>query len=128
LYCIETQLLDPEMVFRTLTFSGFVASWLVRIVDPRGQHPAVSIELPLPKEVPPTFAALPELLVEDILDFSIFLLRRSPELIHEVFRKELFEIILTFLTSLQYLNNPYHRAKLVQVSISCSASGYRSQG
>ena len=71
------------MVFRTLTFSGFVASWLVRIVDPRGQHPAVNIELPLPKEVPPTFAALPELLVEDILDFSIFLLRRSPELIRD---------------------------------------------
>ena len=103
------------MVFRVLIFEGFVASWLVRIADPRSLHPAVPIELPLPKNIPPTFVALPELLLQDVLSFLVLILRRDPELLHEIFRKELFETVMTFLTSLQYLNNPYLRAKLALV-------------
>ncbi|KAH7103445.1 ubiquitin elongating factor core-domain-containing protein [Auriculariales sp. MPI-PUGE-AT-0066] len=115
LYCMETQILDPEMVFRTLAFQGFVGAWLMRIVDPAGKYPAQQIELPLPKEIPSTFAMLPELFVQDILDFITYLLRRNPDLIHTVSRKESFEFIMTFLTSMWYFNNPYIRSKLVQI-------------
>lgn len=40
----STQLLDPEVLFRANSFNSFVATWLVRFVDPRKKHPKPVVE------------------------------------------------------------------------------------
>jgi ubiquitin conjugation factor E4 B len=86
----ETALMDPELVFRSIGFTNFLSTWLIRRVDPKGLHPATPVEyvsnflferisslnvfgrLPLPKEVPMDFRVLPEYIVEDIVGYLFF--------------------------------------------------------
>lgn len=86
----ETGLLDPEMVFRSIGFTNFLSTWLIRQVDPKKSHPsplaeyvlhylrdasflmALRSRLPLPKDVPMSFRVLPEYIVEDIVDYLFF--------------------------------------------------------
>ncbi|KZW03235.1 hypothetical protein EXIGLDRAFT_243210 [Exidia glandulosa HHB12029] len=122
-YAMEVQLSDPDMVYRTLTYGGFTAAWLMRILDPAGTYPVQQITLPLPQEISPTFAMLPEYFVEDILDFSVNILTNTPEMLNPVATKEIFEFCLTFLTSTWYINNPYLRQKLVQILFTGTDAG-----
>ncbi len=84
--------MDPELVFRSIGFTNFLSTWLIRRVDPKGLHPATPVEcvldflferisllnvvifgrLPLPKEVPMDFRVLPEYIVEDIVEYLFF--------------------------------------------------------
>ena len=87
----ETGLLDPEMVFRSIGFTNFLSTWLIRQVDPKKIHPNPLVEyvpyylemmvffsdgfyfrLPLPKDVPMSFRVLPEYIIEDIVDYLFF--------------------------------------------------------
>lgn len=40
---MEVQLLDPEYLTRCVGFINLVMAWLVRLVDPKQQHPGVRI-------------------------------------------------------------------------------------
>lgn len=69
----EAMLMDTEYLSQTMRFMNLEMSWLVRLVDPRKQHPWKSITLPLPDTIPEMFAMQPEWLIEDIVEFFIFL-------------------------------------------------------
>jgi ubiquitin conjugation factor E4 B len=91
----RVQLLDPDLVFRYIGFTSFVSTWLIRGVDPRGTHPNPTVEyvlrsslycltvvtdvqthrLPLPKDVPMTFRVLPEFIIEDVVEYFLFVVR-----------------------------------------------------
>jgi ubiquitin conjugation factor E4 B len=71
----RVQILDPELVFRTVGFINFVSSWLIRIVDPKKSHPNLTVDLPLPLDVPMTFRVLPEYFLEDVVDYFLFIVR-----------------------------------------------------
>lgn len=43
LHAYEVQLLDPEYLTRVVGFINLVMAWLVRLVDPKKQHPQVQI-------------------------------------------------------------------------------------
>lgn len=36
----EAQLSDPELVFRSISFTIFLSVWLIRQVDPKKTHPS----------------------------------------------------------------------------------------
>lgn len=72
---IQTHLLDPNFVHWQSSYTNFLMTWLVRIVDPKGQHPRVPIEMPLPEETNQAFNMLPEWLFEDAIGFFNFLSR-----------------------------------------------------
>ena len=74
-YAAQVQLLDPSFVALQASFSNFLMSWLVRAVDPKGQHPKQQIELPLPESAPDAFNMLPEFLFEDVIGFYSFVSR-----------------------------------------------------
>ena len=91
----ETQLADPELIFRSISFVNLVSTWLIRQVDPLRKHPNPTIgcvapfkvedhlftlyrpifRLPLPQEVPWSFRVLPEYLIEDVIEYYTFVLR-----------------------------------------------------
>lgn len=72
---IQTHLLDPNFVHWQSSYTNFLMTWLVKIVDPKGQHPRVPIEMPLPEETTQAFNMLPEWLFEDAIGFFNFLSR-----------------------------------------------------
>ncbi|KAL0961455.1 hypothetical protein HGRIS_006400 [Hohenbuehelia grisea] len=111
----ETQLLDPELVFRSIGFTYFLSTWLIRQVDPKKKHPNPSAELPLPKEVPMAFRVLPEYIVEDIVDYLYFAVQNSSESFELAGKVELLHFILTFLTSTWYITNPFLKSKINDV-------------
>ncbi|KAF7987086.1 hypothetical protein HWV62_255 [Athelia sp. TMB] len=108
----RVQIMDPELVFRTIGFINFVSSWLIRIVDPRHAHPTTMVELPLPQEVPMTFRVLPEYFLEDVVDYFLFIVRYTPESLELSGKTELVIFALTFLTSTWYIKNPFLKAHI----------------
>lgn len=67
---MEVQLLDSSFIAKSANFANFVMNWLVRLVDPKGQHPVQTISLDgLPEQTPVVFSMLPEFLVEDVTEF-----------------------------------------------------------
>ncbi|KAG2153094.1 ubiquitin elongating factor core-domain-containing protein [Suillus bovinus] len=108
----RVQLLDPELVFRYIGFTSFASTWLIRSVDPRGTHPNPVVELPLSKDVPMTFRVLPEFIIEDVVEFFLFVVRHSPESLDLSGKDELVIFGLTFLTSTWYIKNPFLKAKI----------------
>ncbi|KAI0365724.1 ubiquitin conjugation factor E4 [Pilatotrama ljubarskyi] len=111
----QVQLNEPELIFRTISFVNFVSTWIIRFVDPRKQHPNPPIELPLPKEVPTSFRILPEYLIEDVIEYHLYIVRQSPNSLELSGKNEMLIWCLTFLTSTWYIKNPFLKAKIVEV-------------
>ncbi|KAF9241107.1 ubiquitin elongating factor core-domain-containing protein [Melanogaster broomeanus] len=108
----RVQLLEPDFVFRYIGFTNFVSTWLLRRVDPKGLHPTPTVGLPLPQEVPMSFRVLPEYILEDVVDFFLFITRHSPDSLGLSGKDELLTFALTFLTSTWYIKNPFLKAKI----------------
>ncbi|KAF9533152.1 ubiquitin elongating factor core-domain-containing protein [Crepidotus variabilis] len=108
----EAGLLDPEVVFRSIGFTNFLSTWLIRQVDPKGKHPSPIVELPLPTEVPMAFRVLPEYIVEDIVEYLFFAVQTSPDKFELSGKLELMTFVLTFLTSTWYIKNPFLKSKI----------------
>ncbi|KAJ7761518.1 ubiquitin conjugation factor E4 [Mycena maculata] len=111
----EAQLLDPELVFRSIGFTNFLSTWLIRQADPVKKHPNPPAEIPLPKEVPIAFRVLPEYIVEDIVDYLHFVTQSSPDKFELSGKTELLVFVLTFLNSTWYIKNPFLKSKINDV-------------
>ncbi|TFY76233.1 hypothetical protein EWM64_g7779 [Hericium alpestre] len=122
-----TQLLDPETLFRSASFNTFVTTWLIRYVDPRKAHPKPLVDLPLPKEVPVDFKMLPEFILEDAIEYYIFVTRTAPNTLELSGREELLIFALTFLTSTWYIKNPFLKLKIVEF-LFFGCFRYRTEG
>ncbi|KAL0082191.1 ubiquitin elongating factor core-domain-containing protein [Phycomyces blakesleeanus] len=113
----ESMVLDPEFLTQTMRFYNLVMAWMVRMVDPVHQHPWNPIKLPLPKDIPDTFSMLPEWIVEDIVEFFIFVGKfgYDTQVIKMNPQTELVTFIITFLRNTKYIKNPYLKAKFVEI-------------
>jgi ubiquitin conjugation factor E4 B len=72
---MDAVLWDRVAQEKSLDFLGFVASFLVRVADPRHEHPQRRVELPLPAEVPIEWRVLPQFLFEIITDQLLYVMR-----------------------------------------------------
>jgi ubiquitin conjugation factor E4 B len=63
---------------KSLDFLGFVANWLLRLVDPRDLHPSKTLKLPLSEEIPVEWKCLPQFLFEIITDHLLYIMRYNP--------------------------------------------------
>ncbi len=71
--CADTGLLDVKLFQRCLQFFSSVSAFCLKMMT--GQNPDV-IAMPLDPEACPTaFAALPEWIIEDLIDFLVFSLQ-----------------------------------------------------
>ncbi|KAK0221612.1 ubiquitin elongating factor core-domain-containing protein [Armillaria fumosa] len=114
-FAYQAQLLDPELVIRTIGFTNFLSTWLVRQADPKKSHPNPQIELPLPQDVPMSFRVLPEYIVEDIVEYFLFAVQYSPDKFDLSGKTELLIFVLTFLSSTWYIKNPFLKSKINDV-------------
>ena len=65
--------------------------------------------------IPMEFAALPEYVIEDMADYMLFLSRFSIDTMDSCDVTPLVHLFVALVSSTHYLNNPYLRAKLVEV-------------
>ncbi|KAK9722707.1 Ubiquitin conjugation factor E4 [Basidiobolus ranarum] len=114
--CLDTQLLDSQLLLDSMRFYNFVMNWLIRLVDPKQQHPWTRVSLPLPTEISERFAMLPEYIIEDIAEFFLFVARYNPNLFSQTSScDDLINFIVTFIGNSKYIKNPYLKAKLVEI-------------
>ncbi|GLB38346.1 putative ubiquitin elongating factor core [Lyophyllum shimeji] len=111
----EAQLTDPEFVFRSLGFTNFLSTWLIRQADPNKSHPNPPVQIPLPKDVPMAFRVLPEYIVEDIVEHLFFVVQTSPDKFELAGKIELMTFVLAFLNSTWYIKNPFLKSKINDV-------------
>ncbi|KAF8964409.1 ubiquitin elongating factor core-domain-containing protein [Flammula alnicola] len=111
----DAGLLDPDMTFRSIGFTNFLSTWLIRQVDPKKTHPNPLVQLPLPQEVSMSFRVLPEYIVEDIVNYLFFAVQTSPDKFELAGKVELMTFVLTFLTSTWYIKNPFLKSKINDV-------------
>ncbi|KAI8081622.1 ubiquitin elongating factor core-domain-containing protein [Halteromyces radiatus] len=113
----ETMLLDPEFLSQVMQFYNLVMAWLIRMVDQKHRHPWDTVQLPLPHDIPENFSMLPEWIIEDIVEYFIFLGKYGYEtqVIKSHPQEELVTFIITFLRNMKYIKNPYLKAKFVEI-------------
>ncbi|KAK6965612.1 ubiquitin conjugation factor E4 B [Biomphalaria glabrata] len=109
--CADAGVLDKDMLLRCLSFYTRTADLLMRIADPANRCQVV----PLPKDIPGYFSALPEFYLEDMADFILFALQYMPVGLVEAEHRRMTQLVLVMLCSQNYLRNPYLTAKLVEV-------------
>lgn len=114
-YCFDAMLLDNVLQSKSFSFLCLLASWLLRLADPKHQHPHTMIILPLPQDANDYIRNLPEYFVEEIADFFLYTSKYNPELIISNTAIELVIFIITFLKSSSYIKNPYLKAKLTEI-------------
>ncbi|KAG0210185.1 hypothetical protein BGX33_005091 [Mortierella sp. NVP41] len=112
---LESQILDPIILGHSFQFYNLVMVWLLRLVDPAQAYPRSPIKQPLPARPSDDFAILPEYIIEDIIEFFIFVLRHSPETVASSTLDELVTFTMVFLTTPGYIKNPHLKAKLVEI-------------
>ncbi|XP_052356461.1 LOW QUALITY PROTEIN: ubiquitin conjugation factor E4 B-like [Oncorhynchus keta] len=71
--------------------------------------------LPLNPEIPKSFAALPEFYIEDVAEFLLFVVQYSPQVLYEPCVQNIVTFLVVFISSQNYIRNPYLIAKLVEV-------------
>ncbi|GAA5972811.1 hypothetical protein JCM11641_003951 [Rhodosporidiobolus odoratus] len=125
LLAFEVQLLDPEYLSKCVQFGNLMMSWLVRLVDPKGQHPQTRISLPLPETTPDAFRFLPEFLIEDITEFLSFASKYAPQVLEQSPQDELMTFMLVFLST-PYMKNPYLKGQFVEIMYYLSRPTYTS--
>lgn len=69
----ESMLLDEQYLSQAMRYYNLVMALLIRIVDPQHKHPWETVKMPLPKDISTTFSMLPEWIVEDVVEFFLFL-------------------------------------------------------
>lgn len=119
-FCYETALADPSLLEKVLRFYKMQAVWLLKIANDNGDvsAPQTQYRLPLPQVPHPIFTQIPEFFIDDIAEFIIFVERmptRTHQLMDALQLEELFTFTISFMGSPTYVNNPYVRAKLVEV-------------
>ena len=111
--CVDAQLLHPRLLKDTLQLYVAVSRWLAALIDPAQRGEALT--LPLCAAIPMEFAALPEYLIEDMADFLLFLSRFSIDTMESMDVTPILHLFVALVAATSYLNNPYLRAKLVEV-------------
>ncbi|CAG7818972.1 unnamed protein product [Allacma fusca] len=107
-------ILHEDFLKRSLSFYSSVVEYLNAIIMPQTESGWLP-ELPLPPEVPPLFANLPEWFVEDIADFLLFVQQYSVSTVAESLEDPMVLWLLVMICTTNYVRNPYLAAKLVEV-------------
>ncbi|KAF9919148.1 hypothetical protein BX616_000836 [Lobosporangium transversale] len=112
---LESQIMDPIILAHSFQFYNLVMAWLLRMVDPTHTYPQSTIQLPLPEKPSEDFANLPEYIIEDIVEFFLFVLRHSHETVGSSTLDELITFTMVFLITPGYIKNPYLKAKFAEI-------------
>eukprot|EP00744_Colponema_vietnamica_P008212 GILI01011738.1.p1 GENE.GILI01011738.1~~GILI01011738.1.p1 ORF type:complete len:723 (-),score=177.10 GILI01011738.1:197-2203(-) len=114
----DVHLADPHFLSLLFRFLSFHAQHLLSILFPSSTDLVRDISLPLPTVPSQSWLALPQHLLEDIVDLTLFCTRTelSDSLAnYPLFLDSLLSLLTTLLPSSQYVQSPHLRAKFAEV-------------
>ncbi|KAK4692897.1 ubiquitin conjugation factor E4 B, partial [Lecanoromycetidae sp. Uapishka_2] len=114
-YSVEGVLLDDLTQARSMQFMRYVIVWLLRLVALGHDFPKRPLKLPLPEQQAEVFKCLPEYFLEDVVGNFKFIMRNMPQIITSTQSDELVMLCITFLSSSEYVKNPYLKSGLVTI-------------
>ena len=82
---IKAALTEPQMLEMAMNFHIATSTWLVQVANNDNVSKFESIEFPLPEAVPLCLTCVPEFIMGNVTDFTMFLHR---------FKDEMFEVFL----------------------------------
>ena len=114
--CMEAILCDEFLLTQLNTFYQLVLVWMTRLTY---VHMSDAFHVPLPGPVHPSFAAVPEYFLEDLVDVLIHTGHQAPQVFQSVRLQETVIFFMAMMGSPHYVTNPYLRGKLVEVLHAC---------
>jgi ubiquitin conjugation factor E4 B len=111
----ETSLLEPRLLADSMAFFRLECTWLLALAQPSLMTQGGQLTLPLEEPCSRGFAALPEILIEDIGDFLTFTTSVSPATVETEGVESFFDFVVTFIGSPSHVRNPHMRSKLADV-------------
>ncbi|KAJ2318630.1 Ubiquitin conjugation factor E4 [Coemansia sp. RSA 2704] len=130
---LDAQLLDPRRLAASMVFYRFVMAVLLRQIDGRRAFPQQAFQMPAEdggdQQVPEHWRMLPEFLVEDTVEFVVFVITYAPDTLIDgaaqvgqggetglrTFDDILPLFVVAFLARPDFISNPYLKAKLVDI-------------
>lgn len=106
---------DSQTFTKVFGFVQFLSVFLVRCVDPAKKYPQSPLNLPIASDAPLEFQFFPEYFVEVFSTMSIFLARSVPDVLLQERLSPILIFFVTFLRQSSYINNPYVKAKFVEM-------------
>ena len=109
--CSEVGLLDEELLRGCLKFFGFMARWIMKLVDSSKK----GLSVPLPEKISMEVASLPDYLVSDVAEFLLFVNMYAYAVLEDPVMSDIVTFLVVFVCSPNYISNPYLVAKIVEV-------------
>lgn len=111
---IGAALSDVQMFTKVFSFVLFLSVFLVRCVDPSHTYPRTPLTLPIQGNTTLEFQNFPEYFVEVISTLTIYIARNVPDVVSDGL-SPLLIFFVTFLRQPSFINNPYVKAKFVEM-------------
>ncbi|XP_022251871.1 ubiquitin conjugation factor E4 A-like isoform X2 [Limulus polyphemus] len=114
---LKAALLEPETLSLMLQFHLTTAAWLCQVGVYENSTELEPLTFPLPSSVPEALKCIPEFVIHNVTDCTIFIKRFSPTSFEEVgpMLGHLLNLVLVFMGSPERINNPHLRAKLAEI-------------
>lgn len=122
--CADAAILDESLLRHCLNFYSGVSTYILKVADPQNMGQT----LPLPKNVPMPFGALPDFYLEDIADYLLFVIQFSPDVLNDPCMTQIIHMLIVMVCNNEYIGNPYLTAKLVEVVFVMNPSVQRRTG
>lgn len=118
----DCALRDPRLISEAMQYYRLVAVWLMRIIATNGQyeegHGFMFTQIAMdkiPEACPVAFGCLPEYIVEDMVEFILYISRYSLDSLEHEPLDEIMNFFITFMGNTTFVKNPYLRCKFVEV-------------
>lgn len=112
---LTAALTDSQSYDKLLSFLLFLTIFLTRFVDPNHNYPRTPVALPIVVDPPKEFNNLPEYFVEVIPTIFIYAARHIPDIFSRTQLTPLLIFFIIFLSQPSFINNPYIKAKFVEM-------------
>ncbi|XP_053392702.1 ubiquitin conjugation factor E4 A-like [Mercenaria mercenaria] len=114
--CIKAALTEPHMLEMSMNFHIATATWLVQVARVNEVTKFEPVTFPLPEEVPTALGCMPEFIVSNVTDFTMFLHRFKHEMFESGGRDltHFMTLILVFMGNPERMKNPHLRAELAE--------------
>lgn len=114
---IKAALLEPQTLDLMLKFHIATATWLINVATNSDYTQFKQLTLPLPTDVPRHLCTIPEFIIENIADCTLFIHRFNAKTfeISGGVLDHLITLVLVFMGSPERMKNPHMRARLSEL-------------
>ncbi|KAK3090701.1 hypothetical protein FSP39_013864, partial [Pinctada imbricata] len=114
--CMKAALTEPNLLEMCMNFHLATATWLSEVAISNDPTTFSALEYPMMDQVSPVLSCVPEFIMGNVTDFTVFLQRFKDNMFQMAGNKleHLMTLILVYMGSPQRMKNPHLRAELAE--------------